>query len=69
MSGTVHTYIGQEAVGLLSQIKKEDIVFSNHRGHGHYLEKNDDIFCLFAEIMGKESAICKGRGGESTYLC
>ncbi len=65
LSGTVHTYIGQEAVavGVLSQIKKEDIVFSNHRCHGHYLAKNDDVFGLFAEIMGKEGAICKGRGG------
>jgi len=65
LSGTVHTYIGQEAVavGVLSQIKKKDIVFSNHRCHGHYLAKNDDIFGLFAEIMGKEGAICKGRGG------
>ena len=65
LSGTVHTYIGQEAVavGVLSQIKKEDIIFSNHRCHGHYLAKNDDVFGLFAEIMGKEGAICKGRGG------
>ena len=65
LSGTVHTYIGQEAVavGVLSQIKKEDIVFSNHRCHGHYLAKNDDVHGLFAEIMGKEGAICKGRGG------
>ena len=65
LSGTVHTYIGQEAVavGVLSQITKDDIIFSNHRCHGHYIAKNDDIFGLFAEIMGKEGAICKGRGG------
>jgi TPP-dependent pyruvate/acetoin dehydrogenase alpha subunit len=65
LSGTVHTYIGQEAiaVGVLSQISPDDIIFSNHRCHGHFLAKNNDVKGLFAEIMGKEGAICKGRGG------
>jgi len=65
LSGTVHTYIGQEAiaVGVLSQISSDDIIFSNHRCHGHFLAKNNDVKGLFAEIMGKEGAICKGRGG------
>ena len=65
LSGTVHTYIGQEAiaVGVLDQINENDIVFSNHRCHGHYLAKTNDVTGLLAEIMGKEGAICKGRGG------
>ena len=65
LSGTIHTYIGQEAIaaGVISQTEDNDILFSNHRCHGHYLAKTDDVMGLLAEIMGKEGAICKGRGG------
>ena len=68
--GTTHTYVGQEAtaVSLISQLCKYDVVFSNHRCHGHYLVKNDDPEGLLAEIMGKQSGICCGRGG-SQHLC
>ena len=63
--GTTHTYIGQEAnaIGVLSQIKKGDVVFSNHRCHGHYLAYGGDMRALFGEMMGKESGVCGGRGG------
>ena len=68
--GTVHTCLGQEsdAVGVVGALQKEDIVFSNHRGHGHYLMKTRDLDGLLAEVMGKETGICGGRGG-SQHLC
>lgn len=63
--GTTHTYMGQEAnaVGVLSKIQEGDIVFSNHRCHGHYLAYGGDMVSLFAELMGRESGVCGGRGG------
>jgi len=64
-SGTTHTYIGQEAnaVGVISQIEPNDVVFSNHRCHGHFLAYGGDLRALFAELMGKASGVCGGRGG------
>ena len=63
--GTTHTYLGQEAnaVGIISQIQDRDIVFSNHRCHGHYLAYGGDMVSLFAELMGRETGVCGGRGG------
>lgn len=64
-SGTTHTYLGQEAnaVGVLSNIEPGDIVFSNHRCHGHYLSYGGDARALFAEMMGKSTGVCRGIGG------
>jgi len=64
-SGTTHTYLGQEAnaVGVLSHISAGDIVVSNHRCHGHFLAYGGDPRALFAELMGKETGVCGGRGG------
>lgn len=63
--GTTHTYLGQEAnaVGVLSAIEAEDIVVSNHRCHGHFLAYGGDPRALFAELMGRASGVCAGRGG------
>lgn len=63
--GTTHTYLGQEAnaVGVLNDIEAEDIVISNHRSHGHFLAYGGDMRHLFAELMGKASGVCGGRGG------
>jgi TPP-dependent pyruvate/acetoin dehydrogenase alpha subunit len=63
--GTTHTCIGQEAnaVGVLSSLQPEDIVFSNHRCHGHFLAYGGDPRSLFAELMGKATGVCGGRGG------
>ena len=63
--GTTHTYIGQEAnaVGILGQIQDGDAVFSNHRCHGHFIAYGGDMRGLFAELMGKATGICGGRGG------
>ncbi len=63
--GTTHTYLGQEAnaVGVLSCIEENDIVCSNHRCHGHFLAYGGDPHALFAELMGRATGICGGRGG------
>ena len=64
-SGTTHTCLGQEAnaVGVLSSIQANDIVFSNHRSHGHFLAYGGDPHALFAELMGRSTGVCGGRGG------
>ncbi len=63
--GTTHTYLGQEAnaVGVLAHRQDGDIVFSNHRCHGHFLAYGGDVRALFAELMGKATGVCGGRGG------
>jgi TPP-dependent pyruvate/acetoin dehydrogenase alpha subunit len=63
--GTTHTSIGQEAnaVGVLANIQENDIIVSNHRSHGHFLAYGGDPRGLFAELMGRASGICAGRGG------
>jgi 2-oxoisovalerate dehydrogenase E1 component len=63
--GTVHCCNGQEAVavGIISALAGNDIVVSNHRGHGHYIAYSDDIYGLLAELMGRATGISGGRGG------
>ena len=63
--GTTHTYLGQEAnaVGVISTLDPEDIIFSNHRCHGHFLAYGGDPHALFAELMGRATGVCGGRGG------
>ncbi|UYN88852.1 MAG: thiamine pyrophosphate-dependent dehydrogenase E1 component subunit alpha [Anaerolineales bacterium] len=63
--GTTHTYIGQEAnaAGVLAHLNDGDIVFSNHRCHGHFLAYGGDARALFAELMGKATGVCGGIGG------
>ena len=63
--GTTHTYLGQEAnaVGVLAHLKAGDIVFSNHRCHGHFIAYGGDLRALFAELMGKATGVCGGLGG------
>jgi TPP-dependent pyruvate/acetoin dehydrogenase alpha subunit len=63
--GTTHTCIGQEAdaVGVISALRRSDIVFSNHRGHGHYLAHGGDMRALAAELMGRRTGACGGIGG------
>jgi acetoin:2,6-dichlorophenolindophenol oxidoreductase subunit alpha len=64
-SGTTHTCLGQEAnaVGVIGQAAPNDVIFSNHRGHGHFLAYGGDPRALFAELMGKATGVCGGRGG------
>jgi TPP-dependent pyruvate/acetoin dehydrogenase alpha subunit len=69
--GTTHTYIGQEAnaIGIIDHLEPgRDVVFSNHRCHGHYLAFTDDAFGLLCEVMGKAPGVCGGKGG-SQHLC
>lgn len=68
--GTVHTCIGQEwtGVALAAAARPGDVWFSNHRCHGHYLARTDDVEGLVAEIMGRQTGVCGGRGG-SQHLC
>ena len=63
--GTTHTYLGQEAnaAGVLSQLRPGDIVFSSHRCHGHFLAYGGEMRALFAELMGRGTGVCGGRGG------
>jgi TPP-dependent pyruvate/acetoin dehydrogenase alpha subunit len=64
-SGTTHTYIGEEAdaVGIINQLREQDIIVTNHRCHGHFLAYGGDMRALFAELMGKATGVCGGRGG------
>jgi 2-oxoisovalerate dehydrogenase E1 component len=68
--GTVHTCIGQEWTGIAvaEALIDGDVVFTNHRGHGHFLARTGDVVGLIAEVMGKQSGVCGGRGG-SQHLC
>lgn len=60
-----HLSIGQEAVptGACKALRKDDYIVSTHRGHGHCLAKGADMKLMMAEILGKETGYCKGRGG------
>ncbi|MER7002815.1 dehydrogenase E1 component subunit alpha/beta [Dactylosporangium sp. NPDC000555] len=63
--GFVHTSVGQEAcaVGALFHARPDDIITSTHRGHGHVLAKGLEPRRMLAELMGKETGSCRGRGG------
>jgi acetoin:2,6-dichlorophenolindophenol oxidoreductase subunit alpha len=65
LNGTTHTCLGQEhvPVALAPLLDADDHVFSNHRGHGHYLARYDDPAGLLAEITGRAGAVCGGAGG------
>lgn len=65
LHGTIHTCIGQEITGaVISEFTRtEDGVFSNHRCHGHYLSITNDVSGLIAEIYGKKTGVCGGKGG------
>ncbi len=63
--GFVHLYAGEEAVavGICSQLTDRDVITSTHRGHGHCIAKGVDIDGMVAELMGKSTGVCKGKGG------
>ncbi len=63
--GFVHTSIGQEAVpvGTLFHARPDDVITSTHRGHGHVLAKGLEPRRMLAELMGKATGACRGRGG------
>ncbi|WP_435320761.1 thiamine pyrophosphate-dependent dehydrogenase E1 component subunit alpha [Haloarchaeobius sp. TZWSO28] len=63
--GFVHLYIGEEAVGVgtCAALEPDDYITSTHRGHGHCIAKGLDPKLMMAELFGKESGYCKGKGG------
>ena len=60
-----HSYIGEEAIatGVCAALRDDDVIESTHRGHGHCVAKGADVNRMMAEIFGKETGLCKGRGG------
>ncbi len=63
--GFLHLYAGEEAVaaGVCVSLGDQDCVTSTHRGHGHSIAKGVDLNAMMAEIFGKQSGVCKGKGG------
>ena len=63
--GFVHLYIGEEAVavGVCANLMKSDYITSTHRGHGHCIAKGADLKRMMAELFGKKTGYCKGKGG------
>ena len=63
--GFVHLYIGEEAVaaGVMANLRDSDYIQSTHRGHGHAIAKGADLKRMMAEIFGKSTGSCKGKGG------
>lgn len=65
LPGLKHLYIGEEAVavGIISALREDDYIASTHRGHGHCIAKGSDIKKMMAELYGKKTGYCKGKGG------
>jgi len=63
--GTIHLYAGEEAVavGVCANLRRDDYITSTHRGHGHCIAKGADLGKIMAEILGKRTGYCKGKGG------
>jgi len=68
--GLVHLYIGQEAVatGACAALRNDDYVISTHRGHGHCIAKGADLKKMMAELLGRATGYCRGKGG-SMHIC
>jgi pyruvate dehydrogenase E1 component alpha subunit len=65
MPGLAHLYVGEEAVavGVCEALRRDDVITSTHRGHGHCLAKGATVDRMFAELLGKEAGYCRGKGG------
>jgi pyruvate dehydrogenase E1 component alpha subunit len=63
--GTLHLYIGEEAtaVGVCANLRVDDYITSTHRGHGHCIAKGARVDKMMAELLGKKTGYCKGKGG------
>lgn len=70
MPGFIHLYVGQEAVasGVCVALRDDDQISSTHRGHGHLVAKGGDLKRMMAELMGKSTGYCNGKGG-SMHIC
>jgi pyruvate dehydrogenase E1 component alpha subunit len=65
VAGFIHLSIGQEAVsvGVMSALTGKDTIASTHRGHGHAIAKGIPLEGFFAELLGRDNGVCRGRGG------
>jgi pyruvate dehydrogenase E1 component alpha subunit len=65
LAGFLHLYAGQEAVavGVCRNLRECDWVASNHRGHGHCIARGVDVRGMMAELFGRATGVCKGKGG------
>src|SRR3954452_16962366 len=65
MPGFIHLYVGEEAVavGVCAHLRNDDWITSTHRGHGHALAKGVSPEALMAELYGRATGVCGGRGG------
>ncbi|MCR4441508.1 MAG: thiamine pyrophosphate-dependent dehydrogenase E1 component subunit alpha [Peptococcaceae bacterium] len=65
LPGFVHLYIGEEAVatGVCANLTDKDFITSTHRGHGHLIAKGGKLDLMMAELFGKATGYCKGKGG------
>ena len=65
VKGSIHAYIGQEAsgVGICMALRPDDLIAGTHRSHGHNIAKGADPGRMMAEILGKDTGYCRGRGG------
>ena len=65
LPGFVHVYVGEEAVaaGVMYALNDDDFITSTHRGHGHCVAKGVDMSGMMAELHGRATGICKGKGG------
>ncbi|HSB04123.1 MAG TPA: thiamine pyrophosphate-dependent enzyme [Thermodesulfobacteriota bacterium] len=63
--GVVHLYIGEEAVatGVCANLRRDDYITSTHRGHGHCIAKGGELRFMMAELFGRTTGYCKGKGG------
>ena len=63
--GAIHPSIGQEAcaAGIMQAVRRDDILLSTHRGHGHTLAKGADPLEMYRELLGREGGCCGGKGG------
>ncbi|MDH3679516.1 MAG: thiamine pyrophosphate-dependent dehydrogenase E1 component subunit alpha [Acidimicrobiia bacterium] len=70
LPGFLHLYVGEEAVaaGVCVALRNEDQISSTHRGHGHLVAKGGDFKRMMAELMGKATGYCNGKGG-SMHIC
>lgn len=65
VTGAVHLSIGQEGIasGIMANLRRDDMITSNHRGHGHTIAKGADVKAMMAELFGRSGGSCGGKGG------
>jgi len=65
LPGFIHLYIGEESIatGVITNLRKDDFITSTHRGHGHMIAKGADVNRMMAELYGRTTGYCKGKGG------